>query len=400
MATLPEHFAEFKESRQRNFLRVKALKDRGENVVGTFCQYSPKEIIDAAGAYSVGLCGKSQEPIPLAETKLPANLCPLIKASYGNALGDTCPYAFFSDVISGETTCDGKKKMYRMLNEIKPTYTIHLPNHPDRERSVEALADEFREFAKRLEEAFGVTITDEKIREAIKIRNQERIQAAAVYELGRLDPPAITGYNMRHIMDSDDYYFDVKEKYEITDEVIRQCMEAYNQGEGPYKPDEHPVRVIISGAGLGGTEDKTVKFLEEAGGAVVCYEGCSGIVSRRRLVEESETKDPYLCLAEKYLEVPCAVMSPNSPRFDQIRRTIDEWRADGLICINLHSCHPFGIEAYNISRVCEEKGIPFMHIETDFSDSDVEQLRTRMEAFVELLKESRAAKAAKEAANG
>ena len=116
------------------------------------------EIINAGGMYNVLLCGFNYDPpIPLAETELPANLCPLIKSSYGNILGKTCPFAFYSDLIVGETTCDGKKKMYEMLSELKQMHVIHLPNIPDRERSLESWREELVRFKEALEERFGVT---------------------------------------------------------------------------------------------------------------------------------------------------------------------------------------------------------------------------------------------------
>ena len=135
--SLPEQFDTFNEARKRGFLEVKKLKDSGKKICGAFCQYTPAEIIMAAGLYQVGLCGRSNDPIKTAETVLPANLCPLIKASYGHVLEESCPYAFFSDVVVGETTCDGKKKMYELLGERKPMQVIHLPNHHSYERSKE-----------------------------------------------------------------------------------------------------------------------------------------------------------------------------------------------------------------------------------------------------------------------
>ena len=135
---LPERFEEYSEGRKAGFLRMKAAKESGRKVAGYFCTYTPLEVLDAAGMLSVSLCGMSNETIPAAETVLPKNLCPLIKSSYGNILGKTCPFAFYSDLIVGETTCDGKKKMYEMLSELKQMHVIHLPNIPDRERSLES----------------------------------------------------------------------------------------------------------------------------------------------------------------------------------------------------------------------------------------------------------------------
>ena len=384
--SLPEHFEDFAEARREGFLKVKELKDKGENICGAFCQYTPSEIIYAAGLYQVALCGRSPDPIKTAETRLPANLCPLIKASYGHALEESCPYAYFSDVVVGETTCDGKKKMYELLGELKPMQVIHLPNVPDYERSLEMWTEEIRAFAKGLEEKFNVTITDDMLNESIEWCNKERIQAARIYELGKYDPPAITGTKMNDIMEGEQYMFDREAKYNKINEILDQCEKNWHDGIYPYEPDPNRPRLIVSGGGYGGVSAKTINVMEELGGAIVCYEGCCGISSRRRLVDEDRSRDPYVRIAEKYIEVPCAVVSPNYRRMDQVRETIKEWHADGYVSITLHSCNPFAIETENIRRVCEEMDIPLLHIETDFYPGDAGQIRTRIEAFLEMIR--------------
>ena len=384
--SLPEHFEDFAEARREGFLKVKELKDKGENICGAFCQYTPSEIIYAAGLYQVALCGRSPDPIKTAETRLPANLCPLIKASYGHALEESCPYAYFSDVVVGETTCDGKKKMYELLGELKPMQVIHLPNVPDYERSLEMWTEEIRAFTKGLEEKFNVTITDDMLNESIEWCNKERIQAARIYELGKYDPPAITGTKMNDIMEGEQYMFDREAKYNKINEILDQCEKNWHDGIYPYEPDPNRPRLIVSGGGYGGVSAKTINVMEELGGAIVCYEGCCGISSRRRLVDEDRSRDPYVRIAEKYIEVPCAVVSPNYRRMDQVRETIKEWHADGYVSITLHSCNPFAIETENIRRVCEEMDIPLLHIETDFYPGDAGQIRTRIEAFLEMIR--------------
>lgn len=384
--TLPEHFEDFAEARREGFLKVKELKDSGKNVCGCFCQYTPAEIIRAAGLYQVGLCGKSAAPIKTAETRLPANLCPLIKSSYGHALEQSCPYAYFSDVVVGETTCDGKKKMYELLGELKPMQVIHLPNIPDHERSLQMWVSELRIFAKGLEDKFQTTITEDGLNESIEWCNKERIQAARIYELGRYEPPAITGIRMHDIMEGEQYMFDPQEKYDKINAILDQCEKNWHNGEAPFAPDPKRPRIIVSGTGLGGTAEKTIHVIEELGGAVVCYEGCSGISSRRRLIDEDRSRDPYLRIAEKYIEVPCAVVSPNTRRLEQVAETVREWNADGIVSITLHSCNPFAIETENIRRVCNQMGIPLLHIETDFTPGDEAQIRTRLGAFLEMIR--------------
>ena len=125
---LPEVFEEFAEQRKNSFLALKKIKDQGTPVVGAYCTYFPREIAMAMGAVTVGLCSTSDETIPDAEKDLPKNLCPLIKSSYGFAVTDKCPFFYFSDVVVGETTCDGKKKMYEYISEFKNVYIMELPN--------------------------------------------------------------------------------------------------------------------------------------------------------------------------------------------------------------------------------------------------------------------------------
>lgn len=110
MLKLPENFESYGQARKNGFLKMKELKENGQKVVGVFCSFVPTELVEAAGGTVVTLCASSEEPIPAAEANLPRNLCPLIKASYGFGLTDTCPYFYFSDFIVGETTCDGKRK--------------------------------------------------------------------------------------------------------------------------------------------------------------------------------------------------------------------------------------------------------------------------------------------------
>ena len=129
---LPKTFDEFVDARKAAFLNVKKYKDNGGRFAGFLCSYTPQEIMDAADVAIVGLCGTSNETVPYAEVDLPKNLCPLVKSTYGFAVSDKCPFTYFSDFIVGETTCDGKKKMYELLSDIKETYVLHLPQRQER----------------------------------------------------------------------------------------------------------------------------------------------------------------------------------------------------------------------------------------------------------------------------
>ena len=171
---LPRTFEEFDEARKQSFLKVKDYKDAGGRLVGYLCSYTPLEVIDAAGAASVALCGMSDETIPAAETVLPANLCPLIKSTYGFALTDKCPFTYFADLIVGETTCDGKKKMYELLGDLKDVHVLHLPQGRTRPYEFDAWHADVRLFKEALEQRYGIQITDDDLRAAVRRRNRLR----------------------------------------------------------------------------------------------------------------------------------------------------------------------------------------------------------------------------------
>ena len=124
---------------------------------------------------------------------------------------------------------------------------------------------------------------------------------------------------------------------------------------------------------------------EDNGGVVVTYENCTGAKSIDRLVDEN-AEDIYQAIAERYLAIGCSVMTPNPNRFDLMGRLIDEYQVDGVLEMTLQACHTYNVETRAIRKfVNEEKGIPYINVETDYSQADVGQLNTRIAAFIEML---------------
>lgn len=379
---LPENFQDFEEARRDGFLTIKELKDSGKSIVGTFCTYTPKELIYAAGAVPVSLCSLSEETIPAAEKHLPKNLCSLIKASYGYALTDKCPYMYFSDMIVGETTCDGKKKMYELLGELKDTYIMQLPQTQDKERGMDLWKEEVSRFKKKLEKKFSVSISKEKISEAISQVNNERKLLKEFYSLGKLTPPPLSGYEMHKVLNGVSYTFDKKLQNEKIREIIENLKEIDRNNSS--KVSVKAPRILITGCPIGGVAEKIIKPIEDAGAVVVTYENCGGAKNLDRLVDE--TIDPIQALAEKYISIPCSVMSPNTDRENLLKRLIDEYQVDGVVEVILQACHTYSVETHMIKRVVtKEKDVPYMSLETDYSIGDTGQIKTRVEAFIEML---------------
>jgi len=379
---MPKNFESFTEARRNGFIKVKNAKEEGKKVVGTFCTFTPWELIYAAGALPITVCGMSDETTEDAEKHLPKNLCPLIKSSYGFAITDKCPYIYFSDMIVGETTCDGKKKMYELLAEKKNTHVMQLPHNSKDEASLQLWKSEMLRLKARLESDFGVEITGEKIKEAIKIRNEEREILKEFYSLSKLNPPAMWGYDLHKVIDGTNFSMDKKLQAEQLKDMITDLKAKYQRGESPVNKDAK--RILVTGCPSGGVLEKVIKTIEECGGVVVCLENCTGIKEKYKLVREDI--DPIDALTEKYISVPCSVMSPNTGRIEFLDELIDDYNVDGVVDITLQACHTYAVESFTVKEfVNKEKNLPYLNIETNYSPSDLGQIKTRIEAFIEMM---------------
>ena len=379
---LPAQFEEFTQARKEGFLRAKAVKESGGHIAGTFCTFTPCELMDAAGVHPVSLCGMSPEPIPAAEKDLPKNLCPLIKSSYGFAVSDTCPYTYFADLIVGETTCDGKKKMYELLGRLKDVYILQLPQGIDREYTLEMWTKELHRFKGVLEEKFQVAITDERLREASELRNQLRRARPALMELQKLDPPPFSGLDLYKLMDGLGFSFDLQDNLRKLTTLTAQLQSDYAAGARPVPAGQK--RILVTGCPIGGVLEKTVKVVEENGGVVVCFENCGGIKPTRYLVD-TQAEDIMAAIAERYLNIGCAVMTPNTKRMETLPQLVEEFNIDGILEIELQTCQPYIVERFEIKKLAQEMGVPFLALDTDYSQSDLGQLTTRIVAFIEML---------------
>lgn len=381
--TLPEVFSQFAEQRRQAFLEVKKIKERGIPVVGYYCGYFPQEIAHAAGAATVGLCATSEETIPIAEEDLPKNLCPLIKSSYGFAKADKCPFFYFSDIVVGENTCDGKKKMYEYMSAFKDVFVMDLPNS----QSAAGLAlwkAEILRLKAYLEKRLGVSITDDKLRDAVRLNNRVRQATKELYEVMQCDPVPILGYDMFKMLYGSTFKFDKEAVVQELRQITARIKDNYTGGQHqPNRP-----RILITGCPIGGATEKVIKAIENNGGVVAAYENCSGAKSVDQLID-ADCPDIYEAIAQRYLNIGCSVMSPNPNRFELLGRLIDQFKIDGVAEMTLTACHTYNVESNAVQRfVTREKHIPYLHVETDYSQQDLGQLDTRMAAFIELLAES------------
>jgi len=363
---------------------AKEAKEQGRNVVGYYCVFSPIELIEAAGAVPVGLCATKQEPIAEAEKVLPRNLCPLVKSSYGFAVSGKCPFFHFADIVLAETTCDGKKKMYELLAEHKPMIVLDIPNSSNLEDRQAHWVKQIYRAKDYFEKNLDVKISKEKLAEVIRAYNEERKLLMELVSLNKLHPTPISGTDLLKVLWGRSFQFKRDEYTAKVKELIAELKEMTAKGEGASTSQPSSKRILITGCPTGTGQEKVMQVIEEAGGAIVLQESCSGIKGLVDLV--SEEMDPFEALAEKYSKIPCSCSSPNTGRFELLSRLVQEYKVDGVVDCTLQACHTYNIESYSIKEHLKKNhNIPLLQIETDYSDADRQQIKLRVDAFLEML---------------
>ncbi len=361
---------------------IEAQKN-GRKVFGTFCVYVPDEVVIAADGIVSGLCGGSQFWVEGGEKVLPKSTCPLIKASVGARLDRTCPFFRIADMYVGETTCDGKKKAYEILGEDVPMYIMDLPQMK-REKDIVKWAEEIKDFAAKVEEFTGNKITVEKLNEAIHTINEKRKALARIYETRKSDVIPISGKDALLVMQIA-FFDDPARCAEMANKLADECEQRVKDGVSVFPAGTK--RIMLTGTPLAIPNWKLHHIIETSGAAVVCEEMCTGTRYFENLVEEDlgSLDEQYMALSKRYMKNNCACFTPNDARIDDIVRLAKEYNVDGVIDTNLKFCCLYDTERRNVERALNEAGIPVLGIETDYADSDAEQLRTRIEAFVEML---------------
>jgi benzoyl-CoA reductase/2-hydroxyglutaryl-CoA dehydratase subunit BcrC/BadD/HgdB len=365
----PEPFAWFEKMIDNCYAYATAAHAEGRPIVGMMCEFTPRELIMAAGGVPVLLCGGSAKMIAPAEEELPANLCPLIKSTYGYHLKGNNPFLEMASLIVAETTCDGKKKMYELMAATRPMCVLELPQKPDDPDAFDHWLREIEKLKETLETRFAVTITEEKLCDAIRTMNRERRLRRELAASMQSPCPPLTGRQL----------LDLKSSISGLEEDLRQYKAAIKLlGETAGDSERaNCVRVLMTGVPMPHGAERVLNIIEEHGGP--------GIKPLLDDVDE-DAADPLRALAEKYFHLPCSVMTRNDRRMMLLRQLTAEYRPHCIVELVWQACLTYDIESIQVRRLAEELGLPYLRIETDYSPSDSERIAIRVEALFETVR--------------
>ncbi|MDJ0764982.1 MAG: double-cubane-cluster-containing anaerobic reductase [Myxococcota bacterium] len=353
-----------------------AQKAQGAKIVGIMCEYTPRELIMAAGGVPVCLCGGSEEMIPAAEEVLPSNLCPLIKSTYGYSATRENPFLEMADLLVAETTCDGKKKMYELLSERHPMHVLELPQKPDEADAFDHWLKELFKLKEVLEEQFQTEITDQKLGAAIARMNAERDLKRRLAGLMKSNTPPLTGMEL---LDLKSIISGIPADFEQYEMALKELP-----GRQIDPPAKDRVRVLLTGVPLPHGAERVMGLIEDNGGLVVCQENCTGI---KPLIEDVDptAADPMRAIAEKYFHLPCSVMTKNTARMDLMRQLVQDYRPHCVVEVIWQTCLTYDLETVHVKQLVEQElNLPYLRIETDYSPSDSARIALRLQALFEM----------------
>ncbi len=357
-----------------------------KKVIGIYCLMAPEEFIYAAGAIPVRLCGGSYEAALAGDEFVPRDICPVVRASIGFTAFDLLPIYQRCDAVIVPTTCDGKRKLGEVLSDFTEVWMLEVPHIKETERSRMEWLEQIYALKKGIEKLTHKKIKRKALRDSIQKIAQAQYQARKLYEIKRLSPPVIGG---RHAMLATNAY-----AYDTVDEWTGAMAELNEELEdrrrkGEFIASEQTPRIMLAASPTIFPNWKIPTLVEEMGGVIVTDETCMGdryLYDPVGVSETSMTEMMRAIAARLIMPCICPSFSPNEDRVYRLLQMIEEFRIDGIIYHVLKGCLIYDFELIRIEKIMKEKDIPVLRVETDYNPEDVEQLRTRIEAFIEMIR--------------
>jgi len=376
-------FLEVDKKYQDRSARARELSRQGNDVIGYFCCYVPGEIFTALDLVPYRISGSIHRPVALADAYLETIMCPYVRSCFDLALQGS--YEFLSGLIVPHS-CDTIQRIYDIWREYrKPRYHhfLNVPHMMD-DSSVQFFRHELELMASSLEEFTGRKITPSRLKEAVALHNRNRALLRQLYHLRRSDPPLVSGVEItRAIIAS--LNMPVNESIDL---VSRLVTEAKQRGNGPAVK---PYRILVTGSEL--DDSAFVEQVESAGANVVADDLCIG---SRYFWEDVDTSgNPYQSLATRYLR---GIRCPRTyvpkgkdreadleARFGYLKSFIHDFKVNGVILDIMRFCDTHELDAPDIRDYVESLGVKTLYLEDDYTDSASGQMRTRIEAFLEMI---------------
>jgi benzoyl-CoA reductase subunit C len=365
-------------------LRAKELAAQGRTVIGYVCSFVPLEFITAAGCVPFRIRGDVHEPITKGDTLLETIVCPYYRSCFDLAVKGK--YSFLSGTVVPHA-CDSMVRSYSAWAYSLNMPYVHFVNIPSvvGASSFDFFNEELKTFKKSLEEFTGKEVTEDDLAKAIRLHNTLREKIKSLYELRKQNPPLISGADLTKVVTVASS-LPIDEAIALVEDVLKQMAQ---RKKSPLKKG---ARILVDGACIDNAE--LIQLVEGLGANVVADTICNG--ARDSWPRVRADGDPIDALSHRYLDaVNCPkTYRENKPgtfegdiqaRFRDIGFMAKEFAVDGAILYVYKYCDPFGFEVPARKAYYESIDIPLLYLEDLYSGGTIGQLRTRIQAFLEMI---------------
>lgn len=347
---------------------------------------APQELVYAAGAVPVKLCSGNYTAFLIGDDIVPRDACPVVKAVMGFCKMGTLPVYNDCELMVMPVTCDCKKKMAGMLAQKKKTHTMHIPATREQDEDFVQCVDELYSLIDVLEETTGNQITYKSLWESMQLVGAAQYEFSKFLKFKNGERAVIKGTHVMAMMNAASYMpID-----DWTQRLKKLNVElAFRKAGGEYVTRANRPRLMITGSPVVFPNIKVPLLIEEMGGSLVADETCMGerFMYDPTVVVDRSFDGLMRSLANRYITAcTCPTFSDNTQRVARIRQMISEHKVQGVVYHVLRGCLVYDFEYLKLEEVCGGLDIPIIRVESDYNEEDIEQLRIRIEAFIELIK--------------
>jgi benzoyl-CoA reductase/2-hydroxyglutaryl-CoA dehydratase subunit BcrC/BadD/HgdB len=369
---------------------IKKQKAEGKKVIGYTCMFAPVELILAADAIPVRVGSGWYDTAKLGDRIMPVEICPVIRSTVGAKMVSLSPYLELSDAVIIPLTCDGRTKLSEILSDYKAIWRMNPPRVKDDPHTLTMWKQEITLIKTKIEELTGNKITRKKLKAAIELMQKATKAFRRLQDL-RKGPAVITGRDAM-LVNQTSLWDDIERWTKRTNELCDELDKRIQQKEYATYPDTP--RVMVTGTPMLWPDSwKVPNLIEESNpkGILVVDEQCSGdrILYDPVGVDEWTMNDMMDAISERYLMAstcPCFTSEHgNEDRVNWIVTKIKEYKVDGVIYYVVRGCILYAMEYARIKRILDRLNIPVYYLDTEYTREDVGQMKTRVEAFLEML---------------
>jgi benzoyl-CoA reductase/2-hydroxyglutaryl-CoA dehydratase subunit BcrC/BadD/HgdB len=369
---------------------IREAKENDKKVIGYMCLFAPIELISAADAIPIRVNSGWYDTAKLGDRVVPVEVCPVVRSTIGAKMIGLSPYLELSDALINVLTCDGITKLGEILSDYKPVWTMTIPRVKDSAQSLRLWNDEIKTMKSQIEALTGNKIDRKKLRSAIELTQKATKAFRRLQEI-RKGAPVIMGRDAMLVNQT--YMWDDIKRWTEKTEALCDELEKRVQKKMWACPPDTP-RVMVTGTPMIWPDNWKLPTLIEEGtpqGVLVADELCS---SERLLydpvgVDEWNMNDMYNAIGERYLMAstcPCFTSTDgNADRINWLLNKIKEWNIQGVIYYVHRGCMLYAMEYTRVKKVLDSINVPVYYLDTEYTREDVGQMKTRVEAFLEML---------------